>query len=109
MTKNYRSNIDFKTLAEAAEKEPYSSPAEADALDLEAQERNQQIKILGLGCGLRRAEIDSLLWKNIDATENTIHVLTTEFGSTKTTTSELSGQEGEGVCEAIVFEAGYAF
>ena len=97
-TRKYRAEIDFKDLAQSARKELHAamprclneSPAKKRKAQFDAESKNQQFKmlLLSLGCGLRRGEIDALLWKNMDFTENTISVLTTEFGSAKSTSSE---------------------
>jgi integrase len=92
-TRKYKSDVDFKTLAENAKKELYLPiPVSAESIHSEREtvDKHQQFKILilGIACGLRRGEIDSLLWKNVDFDRNTISVVTTEFGATKTSTSE---------------------
>ncbi|MEX0287794.1 MAG: tyrosine-type recombinase/integrase [Flavobacteriaceae bacterium] len=97
-TRKYRAEIDFKDLAQKARKELYvaiprclnEKPINRRRKQSEAESKNQQFKmlLLSLGCGLRRGEIDALLWKNLDFKENTISVLTTEFGSAKSTSSE---------------------
>ena len=97
-TRRYKSEVDFKELAQAAREDlyvsipelPESSTAKERQTRQEAIDKNQQFKILllSLGCGLRRGEIDALLWKNLDSKENTLTIETTEFGSAKSTSSE---------------------
>jgi len=92
-TRRYKSRINFKKLASNAKQEllvkipsinDNSHPDEKRALE-EAYSKLQQFKILllALGCGLRRQEIDSLLWDNLNFADNTISVETTQFGGTK--------------------------
>ena len=96
-TRRYESNTDFKKLAEDAQKElfirvPAIDPdniSESKKQQEEAISKNQQFKILllGLGCGLRRKEIDNLLWENVNFKNRTISIKLTEYAGTKTATS----------------------
>ena len=92
-TRRYRTQVDFKDLAVAAKKElqppiPKLVPVAKQQEKLarfNAISKHQQFKILllGLGCGLRRGEIDTLPWQHVDFQENQIFVDVTEFGETK--------------------------
>jgi len=97
-TRRYKSRINFKKLASKAKQELLvktssinnsSHPEEKIALK-EAHSKLQQFKILllALGCGLRRQEIDSLLWDNLNFADYTISVETTQFGGTKSGASQ---------------------
>ena len=97
-TRRYKSKVDFKELAKAARESlyvpiptlPKDNTAKQRLTRQDAIDQNQQFKILllSLGCGLRRGEIDALLWKNLDFRENTLSIETTEFGSAKSASSE---------------------
>ena len=56
----------------------------------EAKSRREQFKILilALGAGLRRSEIDTLMWEQLDFHSSTIRVETTEYADVKTERSE---------------------
>lgn len=73
----YNSKIDAKKLLQKAAK------------DLKPQNESAFIAmILALGAGLRRGEIDSLCWHQIDTEEGIINVEVTEKASLKTSSSE---------------------
>jgi len=92
-TRRYRSEADFKALAEAAMEQLRPSIPEIDPRNLlnskaarrEAISKHQQFKILllGLGCGLRRGEIDKLLWRQLNFDENQISIDVTEYADLK--------------------------
>jgi integrase len=92
-TRRHKSEVDFKKLAEAARSDltpeipslRRKAARKAALSRTEAVSKHQQFKILLLsqGCGLRRGEIDSLLWENMDFEKRTIHVTTSAFGSPK--------------------------
>jgi integrase len=69
----YISKFDAKELIENAQKElkPISQNAYA-------------IFLLALGCGLRRNEIDKLLWEQVDLEDGTISIYATKFFTPKT-------------------------
>jgi integrase len=69
----YNSEFDGKHLVEEAMDELKSSDPEAF-----------KIFILALCCGLRRNEIDKLLWRQVDLQRNVIYIRATEVFSTKT-------------------------
>ena len=97
-TRKYKSDIDFTGFAKLAKLELLVKipPIDPDKLNEskiaydEAVSRNQQFKILllGFGGGLRRGEIDNLLWSKMDFKRNTVTVQTTEFSGIKTEESE---------------------
>jgi len=98
-TRRYKSDVDFSTLITDATKELYSSlippldPSNLRASSLaqsEALSKREQYKILilGLGAGLRRGEIDTLLWSKIDFSCHQITVEESQYGGVKTESSE---------------------
>ncbi|MDF1659960.1 MAG: tyrosine-type recombinase/integrase [Verrucomicrobiales bacterium] len=57
---------------------------ELPGIDVEAY----KIFLLGILCGLRRGEIDALLWENVDLERRKVHVRRTEFSGVKSRSSE---------------------
>jgi hypothetical protein len=68
----YISKIDAKTLLEKAHKDLHDNDPDAFL-----------VLLLGVFVGLRRGEIDHLMWKQIDFKSNTIHIKANETGSVK--------------------------
>jgi Phage integrase family len=70
-------------------KAPKPSPAERIQSELSATRKNEAFKILilGLCAGLRRGEIDSLQWSQVDFTKNCIWAETTEAHEIKANSS----------------------
>lgn len=102
-TRRYNSEADFLTLAQKAKDELYIEIEALPPIDPDnhynstlgrnqiASKREQfKILLLCLGCGLRRGEVDNLLWKNVDFRNNTINVAVTTFGGLKGSSSERS-------------------
>jgi integrase len=100
-TRQYKSEVDFMVLAKKAKDELFVElsdlpPLEPRRMRLSKVARNREqskreqfkILILCLGCGLRRSEADSLLWKNLDFKKNTIYVEVSVFGDLKGRSSE---------------------
>jgi integrase len=75
----YSSKIDATALLRTAQNELLTSDPEAF-----------KALILAFGVGLRRAEVDSLLWKQIDFAAGLIHIRATEAGALKTPDSTAS-------------------
>jgi len=71
----YKSMIDHRKLGEAAAKELKGTP-------------EYLVFLLSIGAGLRRAEIDGLRWDDINFDRDQITVAVSEFGDTKTESSE---------------------
>ncbi len=72
----YKSKIDIGALAAAAR------------TDLEKEHPEQyKIFLLGACAGLRRSEMDSLLWKQFDWRTNRLNIEANEYGTTKTDAS----------------------
>jgi integrase len=71
----YQSKIDHVALLRAAARELADDPSVFKAL------------ILALGAGLRRHEIDRLLWRQVDSQRGVIHVETTDAGGLKSADS----------------------
>jgi integrase len=69
----YQSRIDPAALLQSAKENLFESDPEAF-----------KALLLALGAGLRRGEIDRLLWRQIDFTAGVIHVEATEAGGLKT-------------------------
>ena len=80
----YKSEIDPQVLLVAAKREL------ADATGTDATTRLEMFKIilLALGAGLRRDEIDSLTWKQLDFTRNVIRIETNIYTAAKSAESE---------------------
>ena len=80
----YRSTINPQTLLVAAKNEL------SDATGADAADRREQFKILllALGAGLRRDEIDTLAWNQLDWHRNVIRVETTIHTAAKSNASE---------------------
>ncbi len=57
-----------------------------------------KILLLGVGVGLRRGEIDKLLWRQVDLNTGTIRIETTEVGSLKSEDSDGEVQLDETFC-----------
>ena len=68
----YQSKLDPAVLLRSAEK--YLSGSDPEAF---------KALLLALGAGLRRGEIDRLLWRQVDFAAGVIHVETTEAGGLK--------------------------
>jgi integrase len=69
----YHSKLDPQQLLQAASQELAESDPEAF-----------KVLVLALGAGLRRGEVDRLLWRQIDCAAGIIHIEITEAGSLKT-------------------------
>lgn len=69
----------------------------------EAVSKHQQFKclLLGLACGMRRGEIDTLRWRDLNFQENSIQIATSEHGSLKTDSSEATIGAPPQVMEAL--------
>ena len=83
----YHSKIDVTALLQKAE-------ADLSVTDPEAF----KVLLLGVGLGLRRGEIDKLLWRQFDLNSGTVRVETTEAGSLKSADSEGDVQFDETLC-----------
>lgn len=84
----YRSEIDPQTLLMRAKRE------------LEVSEPDQfKILLLALGAGLRRDEIDTLTWKQLDFSASRIHVETNEHTTAKSSESEAAVDVDPGLME----------
>ncbi|QYY35452.1 MULTISPECIES: tyrosine-type recombinase/integrase [Cerasicoccaceae] len=100
-TRQYKSEVDFMSLANKAKEELYAELSDLPAIDdkqmrkstialNKALSKREQFKIilLCLGCGMRRSEADTLLWTNVDFKSNKIRVEATEYGDVKGASSE---------------------
>jgi len=96
----YRSEIDPALLLTAAKREL------ADGNCGEDQPRNPRpelykIILLALAVGLRRDEIDTLQWKQIQWHRNAITIETTEYGATKSAESEADVDVDPGLLDIL--------
>jgi len=82
--RRYESRISVEILNTKAETELRDATGEDEA------DRHEMfaIYLLGLFCGLRRDEIDTLTWGQIDFTTGRVHIETNEFTATKSEHSE---------------------
>lgn len=100
-TRQYQSEVDFMELAQKAKDDLYVELSELPPVEPERKRKSmiahsrglskrEQFKILllCLGCGLRRSEADTLLWKNVDFKNATIKVEVSAFGNLKGASSE---------------------
>lgn len=79
---SYRSSVEAAALVVSAQRDLLNGPAEGRELF--------KILLLALFAGLRRDEIDTLTWDQIDFSKNTIRIETNEFTHAKS-----RGSEGE--------------
>lgn len=89
----YRSEIDAGKLLLDARNELYTAnpellPTVAEAVHALARLQQFKVFVLALGAGLRRDEIDTLTWPQVDLDRRTIRVETNEHTSTKSADSE---------------------
>jgi integrase len=83
----YHSKVDAAALLQKAQGELGTSDPEAF-----------KVLLLGVGVGLRRGEIDKLLWRQIDLNSGVIRIETTEAGSLKSEDSAGEVQMDEALC-----------
>ncbi len=83
----YHSKVDAAALLQKAQTELGTSDPEAF-----------KVLLLGVGVGLRRGEIDKLLWRQIDLNSGVIRIETTEAGSLKSEDSAGEVQMDEALC-----------
>jgi integrase len=86
----YRSRTDARKILEAAEEELREKHPEC-----------YLIVCLALKCGLRRAEIDSLLWRSVDLLRRVIHVESNEYYQLKSEDSHGEIDLGEAMVETL--------
>ena len=89
------SDVSLKVLFGKALKSKYTSKIDASELirlgaeELPALNREAyKVFVLGLFCGLRKGEIDRLLWEQVDLKTGVIHLEVTEMGEGKNEESE---------------------
>jgi integrase len=82
----YKSEIDPALLLQKARADLTATNPKTEEPFLDAEAF--KVLLLALGAGLRRDEIDTLQWKQILWTQKAIRVETTEYGATKSHTSE---------------------
>lgn len=87
-TNRYKSEVNPQLLFAAAQRELRDGDGAAD--DSERADRKEQFKIfvLGLGAGLRRDEIDTLAWKQVNFETSRVRVETNAYTSAKSADSE---------------------
>lgn len=113
-TRQYKSEIDFVTLAQKAKDELYVKLSEVPKIDPENKQKTtfarnealsqrEQLKILllCLGCGLRRGEADNLLWQKVDFENDQIRIETTSVGGVKAEASERLVDVGKDVMKLL--------
>lgn len=95
-SKRYKSSIDYRALITAAKRE-LSQPAKESTDDSKGHDGKRtptstveqyKILLLALGAGLRKAEIDTLCWNQIDWENSSIWIGVTEHFCPKSTDSE---------------------
>jgi integrase len=77
----YQSKIDPAILLRAAQENLASAAGERQA---RVKHEAFKVLVLALGAGLRRGEIDRLLWRQVDLKAGVIHIEATEAGDVKT-------------------------
>ncbi|MDR2675328.1 MAG: tyrosine-type recombinase/integrase [Opitutaceae bacterium] len=86
--RRYESRISPQILNAKAELE--LRDAQGDTPDAQARRECYTIYLLALFCGLRRDEIDTLAWNQVDLARGLVYIETNEFTTAKTATSEQS-------------------
>ncbi|NCW28578.1 MAG: hypothetical protein EBV83_09885, partial [Verrucomicrobia bacterium] len=83
----YHSKVNAADLLKSAQSELGTSDPEAF-----------KVLLLGVGVGLRRGEIDKLLWRQVDLSTGVVRIETTEAGSLKSEDSAGEVQMDEALC-----------
>lgn len=96
----YKSEIDPALLLTAAKRE-LAEGNQGEGQPVNPRPELFKIVLLALGAGLRRDEIDKLLWKQIQWGRNAIRVETTEHGGTKSADSEADVDVDPGLLDIL--------
>ncbi|QIF02898.1 tyrosine-type recombinase/integrase [Roseimicrobium sp. ORNL1] len=89
---SYKSRVDPTALVNAGLAELAGNPAKLEQF---------KILMLGLLCGLRKAEVDTLQWRQVDVVGGTISIETTEHFQPKSHESEATVALDEGLAEMM--------